>query len=140
MFVDPAYGMGLAEIRSIKESHFESDIENINEAKNLIKCIESGYTKVNHFKCVRDSWKVTVDYECNDILKDDFKKIDFVLPKDINTYLDAFNSDSKVQKERIQGYRVNTSYRDEIGTNKINKQQELTNLILSSMRSKKKKK
>ena len=32
-----AYGMGLAEIRSIKESHFESDIENINEAKNLIK-------------------------------------------------------------------------------------------------------
>lgn len=32
-----AYGMGLAEIRSIKESHFESDIENINEAKKLIK-------------------------------------------------------------------------------------------------------
>ena len=32
-----AYGMGLAEIRSIKESHFESDIENINEAEKLIK-------------------------------------------------------------------------------------------------------
>jgi|TARA_B110000503_G_scaffold249_1_gene369 hypothetical protein len=29
--------------------------------------------QVDHFKCVRDSWKVTVDYECNDILKDDFK-------------------------------------------------------------------
>ena len=110
------------------------------EAKNLIKCIESGYTNIVMICVSEVHLKNIKNHIKKEILKDDFKKIDFVLPKDINTYLDAFNSDSKVQKERIQGYRVNTSYRDEIGTNKINKQQELTNLILSSMRSKKKKK
>ncbi len=31
-----AYGMGLAEIRSIRESHFEKNIKNINDAKKLI--------------------------------------------------------------------------------------------------------
>jgi len=36
-----AYGMGLAEIRSIREGHFEKNITNISDAKNLIEKLSS---------------------------------------------------------------------------------------------------
>ena len=36
-----AYGMGLAEIRSIREGHFEKNITNILDAKNLIEILSS---------------------------------------------------------------------------------------------------
>ena len=36
-----AYGMGLAEVRSIRESHFEKNIKNINEAKKLFDLLSS---------------------------------------------------------------------------------------------------
>ena len=36
-----AYGMGLAEIRSIREGHFEKNITNILEAENLIEILSS---------------------------------------------------------------------------------------------------
>ena len=36
-----AYGMGLAEIRSIREGHFEKNITNILDAENLIKILSS---------------------------------------------------------------------------------------------------
>ena len=36
-----AYGMGLAEIRSIREGHFEKDITNILDANNLIEILSS---------------------------------------------------------------------------------------------------
>ena len=36
-----AYGMGLAEVRSIRESHFEKNIENIKEAQTLIELLSS---------------------------------------------------------------------------------------------------
>ena len=36
-----AYGMGLAEIRSIREGHFEKNITNISEAENLVETLSS---------------------------------------------------------------------------------------------------
>ena len=36
-----AYGMGLAEIRSIREGHFEKNITNILDADNLIEILSS---------------------------------------------------------------------------------------------------
>ena len=36
-----AYGMGLAEIRSIREGHFEKNITNILDAENLIEILSS---------------------------------------------------------------------------------------------------
>ena len=36
-----AFGMGLAEIRSIREGHFEKNITNISEAENLVETLSS---------------------------------------------------------------------------------------------------
>lgn len=110
------------------------------ETKNIIKCIESGYTHIVmvcvsdvHLKNIKNHIKKEVSIE-------DFKKIHFSLAAGIQIFLDSFHEIPKEQKQRIQGYRVSTSFRDEIGANKIHKQQELTNIILSSIPSKKRKK
>ena len=50
-----AYGMGLAEIRSIRESHFEKNIKQINEAKKLFDLLSSQAKKDLNKQGIDDS-------------------------------------------------------------------------------------
>ena len=50
-----AYGMGLAEVRSIRESHFEKNIKQINEAKKLFDLLSSRAKKDLNKQGIDDS-------------------------------------------------------------------------------------
>jgi len=50
-----AYGMGLAEVRSIRESHFEKNIKQINEAKKLFDLLSSQAKKDLNKQGIDDS-------------------------------------------------------------------------------------
>ena len=51
-----AFGMGLAEIRAIKESHFEKDIEYIDDAKKVINQLSSEASKDVNKQGIKDTY------------------------------------------------------------------------------------
>ena len=51
-----AFGMGLAEIRAIKESHFEKDIEYIDDAKKVINQLSSQASKDVNKQGIKDTY------------------------------------------------------------------------------------
>nr|WP_321237454.1 DUF87 domain-containing protein [uncultured Psychroserpens sp.] len=110
------------------------------ETQNLIKCIDSGYS---HLVLVSESEVHLKNIKKNvqqEVSKEDYQRIHFCKPQGLVIFLDSFKDAIEENTKRHLGYRVTATFRDENGVNKLNKQQELTNLILSSLHSKKGKK
>jgi len=108
------------------------------EVQNIIKCIESGYSHVVvvsesaiHLKNIKKQLEA-LDTKTSSSLS-------YLKPSEIKDYLDTHTS-SKDTGKRIHGYKVQTSFSEETGINKMDKQQDLTDIILDSIRTKKPKK
>jgi len=109
------------------------------EVKNIKKCIDNGYINI---WIVSDSKVHLSNIEKRakgELGKKIIKTLSFVLSDVLIQKLDSFCGSHKPKTKRIQGYRVTTSFKDDVSLKADIKQNEITDMILQSMRKKKEK-
>ena len=109
------------------------------EVQNMQKCITDGFQRIwlisdskvhlaNIKKCLQKQVKGNV-----------FNTIEFIQSDFIVEHLDTLLGTTQTKTERIHGYRVTTSFTENGSLSSEDKQHEITDMILESMRKKKKK-
>lgn len=109
------------------------------EVQNIQKCSDDDYT---HIWIVSDSTVHLTNIHkraTEQLTKEIVESIQCIHSDSIVKNLDTMLGGSPPQTKRIQGYRVTTSFKDDVSLDTNIKQQEITDMVLRSMQKKKKK-
>lgn len=110
------------------------------EVQNIKKCLKSNYSYVLVISESKIHLKNIKEKVSEVIHKNKLSKVFFYTPNDIVNFFDTISPPKIDNEKRIKGYRINTKFNDKKEVSTLSKTQELTNLILSTIRKNKEKK